>query len=282
VNLKKQLLAWVSLVIFLLACACHCQQEKKILGHLQLDIPNYLAALNDDLDYRKTRKIIRESLDDDPHFRFDPDKESALTLKISIFSHRDGAKEILSLSSSIYFADEEAQKVSVAELLLGPDGISEADLKHALRQSLQDLWLEIQGKSADKRHFIERVSQAAKGETVDQKELILAIELSAESKTKEALESIGALLLASRDLAVANACLNALGKMKNENAMPAIIDFASRKPPIFVRQAILAARKIASVLAAQWLYVLALGHDDEMVRKEAMAAFKELEHIIPN
>ncbi|HXW60295.1 MAG TPA: hypothetical protein VEK06_02035, partial [Myxococcota bacterium] len=61
-------------------------------------------------------------------------------------------------------------------------------------------------------------------------------------------------------------------------AMEAIIEFAERKPPYIRRQAIIAAHKVASPLAMHWLLVMAYGHEDEVVRKEALQAFLEVEN----
>ncbi len=115
------------------------------------------------------------------------------------------------------------------------------------------------------------------GATMDRNELLNAISVLGDNKEKAASSQISQLMLTTNDLAVGNACISALSDINMPGAMNAIIDFVERKPSIIRRQAIIAARKIGDQSAAEWLLVMAYGHDDPQVRKEALAALEEVE-----
>lgn len=121
------------------------------------------------------------------------------------------------------------------------------------------------------------VKAANQGERVDRTELLDAINELGDDKVEEAAEPLIVLLENTGDFAVGNACIDALSNLKHPKAMDAIIEFVERKPPVIRRQAILAARKIANKAAAEWLLVMAYGHEDATVRREAGQALEELE-----
>lgn|GEM_PF-2522961 len=116
------------------------------------------------------------------------------------------------------------------------------------------------------------IDAAARGDDVNHQELLDIIASVAKSHDEKAVKPLISLLESTKDASVANACIMALGELGSEEAMPAIIDYAERKPSIIRRQAIIAARLIGSKLAAGWLMVMAHGYDDPVVRKEAQGA----------
>lgn len=124
---------------------------------------------------------------------------------------------------------------------------------------------------------IEQVRRAADGQDVDQNELRKAIAHLAQQADKQASDSLAKIMLNTDSLELANACLVALGDLGEQKSMAAVISFSERKPPIIRRQAIIAARKIGGKEAAEWLLVMAYGHEDAQVRKEALSALQEVE-----
>ncbi len=121
------------------------------------------------------------------------------------------------------------------------------------------------------------VKNANEGQKVNRTELLDAIIELGEDKEHKAAEPLMTLMKTTKDLAIGNACLSALSELNHPKIMEAIIDFVERKPAIVRRQAILAARKIANKTAAEWLLVMAYGHEDATVRREAQLALDEVE-----
>jgi predicted protein tyrosine phosphatase len=122
-----------------------------------------------------------------------------------------------------------------------------------------------------------KITAVNDGAKMERTELLNAISVIGDKKEKGASGQIAKLMLTTNDLAVGNACISALSDINEPEAMDAIINFVERKPAIIRRQAIIAARKIANQTAAEWLLVMAYGHDDAMVRKEASEALEVVE-----
>ncbi len=125
------------------------------------------------------------------------------------------------------------------------------------------------------------VKEALEGKALDPVDVINSVSALGDTRERKAVETLAALLNKTDNLGIGNACLLALSEIGAEEAMPAVIEFAERKPPLIRRQAIIAARQIASQLAAEWLLVMGYGHDDAQVRKDALQALKEVERYLP-
>jgi HEAT repeat protein len=134
------------------------------------------------------------------------------------------------------------------------------------------------GEKIEVPAYLTKLEQAANGEAVDSAILTSAITLAGEDPlSKEAGKYLIDILKSTENLGVANACLMALAQRKDPSALQAIIDFSEGKPALIRRQAILAVRQIPSQLSKEWLVVMAYGHSDPQVRKEALEALNNLE-----
>ncbi len=125
--------------------------------------------------------------------------------------------------------------------------------------------------------LINKMIEVNKGASISRSELMEIISALGESKEKMAAQQIAKLMLGTNDLAVGNACIMALSEINAPETMTSIIEFVENKPLILRRQGIIAARKIADKTAAGWLLANAYGHEDPVVRKEALAAFLEVD-----
>lgn len=127
---------------------------------------------------------------------------------------------------------------------------------------------------------LKMLEQYISGDLLDGIALMDSIEFLGKNKKKISLGPMMRLLALTNNPTIAQALLNALGDIGEKETVPAIIEYAERKPPLIRLQAIDAARRLPSKLSAEWLLVLAYGHDDEMVQIEAKRALEDVESFL--
>lgn len=181
------------------------------------------------------------------------------------------------LVTSLAKAGQGNEYKSFADIKVVDGIVSGPDVLQTVNKVLDNLYLIQKGSSSDNQTYLDKLQSYVAGEKVEQAALVNAISVLGETEEKKALVPLIAILSKTSDIVVGNACIIALGRLKDPQAMPAIIDFLERKPPLIRRQGIMAARMIASKLAAEWLFVMAYGYDDPLVRKEAMEALAHVE-----
>lgn len=157
------------------------------------------------------------------------------------------------------------------------DDLSIDAIKAALRKLLDDIHALKQEQKLDNEAYLHDINAYIAGSNIKENKVINAISMLGQSLDKRAFTPIIKILTTTNNWAIGNACMMALGQFKDPEGMQAIIDYTERKPPLVRRQGIAAARMIGSKLALEWLLVLAYGHDDPMVRKEALEATLALE-----
>lgn len=129
----------------------------------------------------------------------------------------------------------------------------------------------------DNQTYKQQVADALELGSKPSRELIHAVTVLGDSKDTSASDLLIKLLRSTDDIALGNACMQALGELGATNALSAIFDFVELKPPVIRRQAIIVARKLATREAAEWLFVMSRGYDDLVTQKEASEALAEVE-----
>lgn len=248
-------------------CAC----DKKIaLKGVTLEVPNTIAGLSSSEDREKLSTLIKRNISKNPHFFVDANNNDGNILKLTFVPPKEGQAQTVLLVGSLG-QDQRA----FANIKVEKGESSGQFITEALEKILDQLYQQQKGQKASAKD-VEKINAGLKGD-IGTTELLQAISSAGRSKDKNAVKPLTELLLNTNDISVANAALSTLGTLKAEESMPAIIDFMERKPAVIRRQGIMVAQKIGSKLAMEWLLVMAYGHEDEIVRREALAAFTQLE-----
>ena len=268
---KYNIFLLVNLLLLLIITDCRCQRSNLVVNKVTLELPDNLlkAAAAQQID---PRALLQEVLDNDPYFQINPTQSDAGLLHVTLVVSRHD-NELLLVGS---LNRKEQEQMAFAEIALG-DIANKKALSAAfifLRQQLVG-----HNNKAD-FNYLALIKEASEGEEVSPQILSNALILAGEKKDKNSLPHVINLLGITDNLAVANACLMVLAALKDVSALPAIIDFAQGKPALIRKQAIIAARQLPCELCAQWLVVMAYGHDDPLVRKEAHLGLLEVEKYL--
>lgn len=278
--LKKWPLALSLLALLLTLIDCPCQRRQILVRSVLLEMPLSVSGFSQKLDREKFSDLVKSVIDKDPNFHFDAKREEGSVLHLTLIVPNEvSANTAILLAASLTngTVDVEKSTKAFADIKVIDGRISGQDVSDSVNKVLYNLYQLKSGIATDNQEFLKKVEQAANDEAVSAGELINAINVLGEAREEKAIAHLIKLLEKTDNLAVGNACLIALGDLGSDLAVPAIIDFVERKPPIIRRQAIIAARKIGNKAAAEWLLVMAYGHEDPIVRKEAHAALNEVE-----
>jgi HEAT repeats len=280
VNNKNYLFMLKFLLPALLCLAlwdCRCSRQQIVINKVLIEVPEGIDALSSTESQDELRRIIWESIAENPNFHFNIKAQKGAILRLSYIAEgRSNESALLRALLSQKHWGEVSDQSAFATVNLS-ESVDIKNVKPAIKEVLQNLSkLALKGV-VDKSQLHNLLEESRTGKKVSSAELINAIALLGKERDKDSVSYLVPVLSAADDLSVAEACLLALGEIADESAMEAIIDFAERKPPYIRRQAIIAAQKVASPLAMHWLLVMAYGHEDEVVRKEALAAFLDVE-----
>lgn len=266
-----------NLLIFLVMCDCQCQRQNQhsdfVVTKITLDMSENLLKVAE-AQQIDPKLLLQDALNNDPSFLVNPEKSDSGVLHLSlVISSQDNElllignlmrkdQEQLAFAEIDFTADQEAlkQKLSVALAYL--------------RQQL------VGGVQKSDLNYLALIKNASEGQDVNPITLTNALQRARDKKDKKSLPYVISLLGSTSNLGIANACLMLLAQLQDNSALPAIIDFAHGKPALIRRQAIIAARHMPSKLCAEWLVVMAYGHDDPMVRKEALKGLLEVEDYL--
>jgi hypothetical protein len=265
--------------ILLMLTDCHCQRRQIVVRSVLLEMPTTVAGFTNKPDREKFSDLVKMVVEKDEHFHFDPKREDGEVLHLALIVPAEvTANSSILLAASLEKAKDDANSTKAfADVRVLGGRISGNDVSEAVTRVLQSL-TELRSKSPlDSNEYLKKIEEASLSDTQASGELINAITVVTQLRDKKAEASLIRLLEKTTSLSVGNACIVALGDMQSADGMSAIINFAERKPPILRRQAIMAARKIATKQAAEWLLVMAFGHDDPVVRDEARAALAEVD-----
>jgi hypothetical protein len=260
--MKKLLL--LSLFFILSNCSCN---HKITLSGVTLEIPSSISGLASKENQEKLSELIKRDINDSLYFHVDTAKIDADLLKL-LFIPTDNNKENTLLLVGILQEGEKEYRALSDIKIIENQGTAKA-LSDAIEKVLFSLYELKSDHKLNNKDYLAKINTQASAI-----ELLTAI--YSVNQDPKAIEPLIKLLSKTTDIAVGNAAVLVLANMQAKEAMPAIIDFMERKPPIVRRQGIMAARKIGSQLALEWLLVMAYGHDDAEVRKEALEAFNEL------
>lgn len=276
---NKSTLYIVLLAIAIIFTDCRCHKRQITIKSVLLEIPSRVSGFAQKSDQEKLSDLIRIAIDKSPYFDFNADDESGQVLRMTLIPPDPNARNsnVLLAATLSSTSDGYEDIKSFVDIRVGDASVRGQDIGQAVSKVLQNLYHQNAGQIASYDIYIEKINASLRGEDIAANELINAAAVLGKARQSKAVMPLIQLLSTTKDLAVGNACLIALSELAAPEAMPAIIDFAERKPAIFRRQAILAARRIGSRLAAEWLLVMAYGHDDPVVRKEAMSALVEVE-----
>jgi hypothetical protein len=273
----KILFSMAAIIILLADCRC-VKKKTSVIKSVLWDIPVGSTGVFNQLDQEKLSTLVKRNIDLNPYFSFDADEFSGLVLRFSFVPSFEANKKAgIILAATLINHNGSKINRAFVDVDMRDGVMSGADLDAALAKMFNNLHQSREGLSSDSEKYIEKIKAKLRGAHVEDSELLKAIAVLADAQEKKALMPLIELLSLTNDIAIGNACLIALSELKASKAMPAIIDFVEGKPPIIRRQGIIAARRIASKLAAGWLLVMAYGHDDETVRKEAREALKEVD-----
>jgi hypothetical protein len=247
-----------------------------VIKSIILEVPTNADGMVNSFDQEKFALVVENAIDNDSHFRFDAKKDDGAVLRFALVPP-DEKTRVASVMLVASLIQNKSEHRSFADIKILDGSVSGQEILVAINKVLKNLYLIHSGSSADNQVYLDKLQSRLAGEKIEQGELINAISVLGETQEKMALEPLIKLLSSTNDLVLGNACLIALSRLAAPEAMPAIIDFVERKPPLIRRQGIIAARSIANKLAAEWLLVMAYGHEDPLVRKEAMDALWEVE-----
>lgn len=270
----KKLLFLLSLVLLIADCAC---SKKIVLKGISVEIPSSIVGLSGPEDREKLSALIKRDINNSQYYEVNVNKTNSSILKLFFIPPKDSHDKAVLLAGSI--ADpkiEQKEYRAFADIKVEKGTSSGEAVTSALEKVLEQLYQQQNGYRTSHKDYLAKIEKGSKGE-IGTGELIGAISAVSYAKDMNAVAPLISLLKTTEDVAVANAALLALGDLKAEEAMPAIIDFLEGKVSIIRRQGITAAKRIGSKLALEWLFVMAYGHEDPVVRKEALDAFTELE-----
>jgi hypothetical protein len=265
-------------LIFLLAdCAC---QKKLAVNGVTLEVPSNVAGFANKQDRERFSALLKKDIEQSPYFYVDTKNKNASTLKLFFIPPAKEVEEgALLLLASVFDEKHQKELRAFAEIQIELGGINASAIDHALDRALANLYNLHKGIKPDNKDYLAKIEQSLESK-VSQPELINAISAVSYTLDPAAEQPLIKLLAKTSDLAVGNAAMLALADYKSQEALPVIIDFLERKPPIIRRQGIMAVQKIGSKLALEWLFVMAHGHDDPQVRAEALLALNQLEQEI--
>ncbi len=224
--------------------------------------------------------MVKAVIEKDTNFHFDANRADGEVLHLSVILPAQLSPNASILVAASLEKDNDETKSAAkafADIQVEQGRISGNDVSASVTQALQNLYQLRAGKAVDTSGYLAKVETAARGEEVPMGVLINAITVLTEMREQKAAPAIIDLLNKTDNPALGNACVVALGELHAADGMSAIINFVERKPPIFRRQAVEAARKIGTKEAAEWLLVMAYGYDDPQVREQAKLALVEVE-----
>ncbi len=280
---NKLLFLFTSICIIISLCVCECRKPTIEISQVMLDISSSLSELSSAENQQVIASNINDVIVGNQFFKFLPNKKDANILNIAILPQDEEnlmQKELL-LLGYLESKDNNAQK-HYSSLRINQESIEKKDFEDALSTLLIKIYNGFYSNDVANGNYLVTIKEYASAANANKSEVINAITLAGEHKNKEAQDYLITILKNTHDIAVGNACMMALGELESVKAMEHIINFASRKPPIIRRQAILAAKKIASKLALEWLLVMAYGYSDKTVSEEAFLAFLEVQKKIEN
>jgi hypothetical protein len=277
---KKNINYYFYIIILIVMLDCTCYRSRVAINEIILDIP---SSFNELASYEAKQVLqieIQRKLNGTNNFKYDENVKSAHQLKIILSSpHGEGANKNILMTALLSRPQDNIERTYQAwvDVPLIDGELRKDEFLKSLSSILNSLYrLRMKG-AVNNDEYIEKIKAKLKGDKISQTDLLNAIAILQEVKDKKSLDSMIELLKSTDDLLVGNALIMALGDIGEEEGMPAIIEFVERKPAIIRRQAIIAARNIASKLAAEWLLVMAYGHDDPVVKQEAWQALLEVE-----
>lgn len=271
---NKFLLA--NLLLLLLITDCQCQRTDLVVNKVSIELPENLlkAAVSRQVD---PQALLEEALNSDPYFHVKPAQSDAGLLHITLVVSRHDSELLLVANLS----RKNEEKMAFAEIAFSDiPNFEAAALKKALSTALVFLRQQLVSYYKDDQDYLTLIKKASEGDVISPEILTNALKIVSKKKEKDSLSFVINLLGSTDNLAVANSCLMTLAALKDVSALPAIIDFAQSKPALIRRQAIIAARQLPSKLCAEWLVVMAYGHDDALVRKEAHLSLLEVEKYL--
>lgn len=276
---KPKVTAFVFLIMPLLLIDCRCNRQQIILKSVVLEIPSSAAGFSQKIDREKFLSLIKSAIAKNINYGFDEHNEEGAELRLLVEPPAGSVKKGLLIFAILSAKEGEHLRdfKSYADIDAVNGSIRAGDISDAIGKVLQNLHQLHRGFFVDNKLYLNKIELASKGQPIDFEELMTAISVLGYAEEKKATPFLIQILKTTTDLAVGNACLIALGDIASLDGMPAIIDFVERKPSIMRRQAIIAAKRIASKLAAEWLLVMAYGHEDPVVRHEASLALKHVE-----
>ncbi len=271
---------FIALLLSLTLTDCNCQRRQIVVRSVLLEMPTSVSGFSQKLDREKFSDLVKLVLEKDANFHFDANRSDGEVLNLSLILPAE-----LNSNSSILLAaalskDNEnlgSSTKAFADIKIEDGRISGSEVSSSVIKVLQNLYQLRTGAREDSNEYLKKLEQSTSGENLGPGELINAVTVLSEMHEKRAEPLLIKLLEQTDSLSIGNSCIVALGDLQSVPGMTAIINFVERKPPILRRQAIIAARKIASKEAAEWLLVMAYGHDDPVVRDEAKAALQEVE-----
>jgi hypothetical protein len=276
---KPKIIISIFLLLPLLVIDCRCNREQIILKSVVLEIPSNAAGFSEKLDREKFLTIVKSAVAKNVNYSFDDQDQEGSELRFMVEPPAPSSKKGLLIFAILSKKDQEQIRdfKAYSDIDIVDGLVRGSDIGEAINKVLQNIYQLHRGLHVDNDLYLKKIEQAAKGQSIDHEELMAAIFVLGYAEEKKATPFLITLLANTSDLAMGNACLIALSDMAAQEAMPAIIEFVERKPSIIRRQGIIAAKRIASKLAAEWLLVMAYGHDDPMVRHEALVALKHVE-----
>lgn len=274
--LTNRIYPYALLLVSLLLIDCSCFSKPVVIRNVVLEVPVDNTALTP-LDHNKFALVVEEAINKNSDYRYDPQDSDGATLRFSLVPPDKKTSDTVMMLVATLHKIPGGEYRSFADIKVIEGSVSGQDVLQGINNLLQNLYLIQKGSRADNQLYLDKIHAYLTGASVPHGELINAISVLGETREHKAAEPLIRLLSGTKDIVLGNACLIALSRLAAPEAMQAIIDFVELKPPLIRRQGIMAARVIASKLAAEWLLVMAYGHDDPLVRQEALEALIEVE-----
>lgn len=273
--MQKKYLLMLSLLLLGMLAHCHCSRSRLVVTKVLIEVPEGVPHFATKEGQDELRTVISHAIDADTGFNFNAQAQDGHVLKFTFSSAGKVEQIFMSATLSHDNNGEQIEQAAFAHIDIAHN--SGQALKKAIVQSLQDISRLSSGMGVDSSHFLGLIDKANAGEQLVEAELLNAIAVLGRKGEQKAVAPLIQLLSQTQDLSIGNACLIALGEFADEKSLNAVITFSERKPPIIRRQAIIAVQRIGGQLAAEWLYVMAHGHEDPAVRNDALTAFKQVE-----
>lgn len=270
----KLLIALGCLSICLLTSTCRCNRSKLVVRKILIELPDDNPVFSSSKMKEHIKDSVKNTIFNNANFHFDSLSKDGAALRLSFLKAEGKSSQFIQCAfEPMAFEREQSSFVSL-------DLNEELDFKKinaSMSQCLQNLANYIIYDRIDEAYLRNSIEEALKNEHSSTLVLLNAVSLLSQIGNEENKNTIKGLLYATDDISVANACLLGLGQFGDEDSMQAIIDFAERKPAYIRRQAVVAAKQAANPLALSWLLLMAYGHEDAVVRSEALEAFLDLE-----